>query len=1273
MRFVESEGIELSDEALDRLVVKQYPYPIAVNYRRLLALQGWEERTRKCLQVFEYGMRAVTLNVLSQYLIRDVHRVSEPVLDRKLHSRMAQASLGQWVEFFFLSLRAYHGKRELFFTPEMYDLYWDTSREPHRERRRVRGPFDRLVQIRNDLAHRLPPKDEASWEALGTEAMGHLRAVLRQFHFLQHYDLIRVVDRRGSEYEYERYMGQTITSHCEELEGEDGLRMGWFYLSRRDRCVLELHPLLIAWMEEGEVEPRDVAMYDRLMKEAVEYVALAVQKMVEERDAELLALFQELIHNLEHFKLARRKTMLSWEGLRWAAGVLTAEQMETLREKHRAGLYLQREATLGEFRDFLASGKGCLVLTGKSGVGKSNFVLSLVDEFAEREDVGLVIYNAARLRIPGTALEKLSQDLGRHLTLRGEAPEALFGKLRERGELTSKTLIVVFDALNENEEGKGVLQKIDRLVGDGGHPWLKVVITSRPAAWHRLARGLPLAGGRYYRGVGQEGYLSGEQELVVKLEPFGFHELEAAYANYRREYSLQNEFGSLRPAVVQALRDPLILRLVAEIHEGQMIPEDLQVSEIHDRYVEMLQRTGRLFAVDLELLKRDLMPLMIAKGHYENKVTAAQISSAQTSDDRPLWELIYSDDILSDGSRVNESFERLVDTEILVGQGTALDYEISFKYERFYDYLGGERLYELYKRSADVVAFFEALIEAAREKPFLLGVIQNALQRDLEAGRTETILGLCSVVSAEVRDMAATALISYGEEHRERVRPLLDTLLPTRTPLAELSDRDVNAGLVALSVGGYLGVPEVLARGVRSSSPVLRTEAVRQTCLLWSRDRQKGWGILDGLIEEILETLWFSRLVWQVVRKKARFDLLESAGWISAYILVYHYAEEGIAGRLQQKWRPVIARVLFYRGDRSRWDRAVGRARELILSTLVDVVVGRLSKFPSRYNPTSPVEMRGFYKLPQRTRKRAFHLANYLDPSFGEWEELESLINELYPTQNSIINLVIGHSLVARGRKEPLVALRIMRDLFFAGVKSSKPGIINGDVIWFAITLAGMQEQVSDEIFEAIRELMFAATKDVKDWHSPIRTYSNVWFDDYARFYVKKYGSSKVDVLEWQAKRALDENDVTAMIDMLSVVGRLINSSYWRVVTEVIKILAPAKSPEVRDKIVDLLARIRARHKEFVDGFLEQYLKDSEIRRWVLVRSAQEELIDTIGGGSGPWADFIVDIMHSDEFRQDLVWIARTVTRSNSFNQALKITAKWGINKIYGEEIFPFR
>jgi len=49
-----------SDDSLDQLILTEYPYPIAVNYRRLLKTEGWEARTRKCIEVFEYGLRAIT-------------------------------------------------------------------------------------------------------------------------------------------------------------------------------------------------------------------------------------------------------------------------------------------------------------------------------------------------------------------------------------------------------------------------------------------------------------------------------------------------------------------------------------------------------------------------------------------------------------------------------------------------------------------------------------------------------------------------------------------------------------------------------------------------------------------------------------------------------------------------------------------------------------------------------------------------------------------------------------------------------------------------------------------------------------------------------------------------------------------------------------------------------------------------------------------------------------------------------------------------------------
>src|SRR5919109_241888 len=105
---------ELTPDPIDELVLTEYPYPIAANYRRILESRDWERRTRECIDVFGYGMRAMTLGILSQYLIRDRDVFSDQTLNRELYKqKLSNISPGTWVSYLFLALKAYGGKREL--------------------------------------------------------------------------------------------------------------------------------------------------------------------------------------------------------------------------------------------------------------------------------------------------------------------------------------------------------------------------------------------------------------------------------------------------------------------------------------------------------------------------------------------------------------------------------------------------------------------------------------------------------------------------------------------------------------------------------------------------------------------------------------------------------------------------------------------------------------------------------------------------------------------------------------------------------------------------------------------------------------------------------------------------------------------------------------------------------------------------------------------------------------------------------------------------------
>ena len=85
------------------------------------------------------------------------------------------------------------------------------------------------------------------------------------------------------------------------------------------------------------------------------------------------------------------------------------------------------------------------------------------------------------------------------------------------------------------------------------------------------------------------------QEFEIELERFQRDELREVYEKYSQAFSLHTKYDELRPSIREVLRDPLVLRLVAEIYTYQEIPEDIRINEIYKLYVNQLLDTGRLY------------------------------------------------------------------------------------------------------------------------------------------------------------------------------------------------------------------------------------------------------------------------------------------------------------------------------------------------------------------------------------------------------------------------------------------------------------------------------------------------------------------------------------------------------------------------------------------------------------------------------------------------------------------------------------------------------
>lgn len=1264
---------------LKKLILEEFPYPVSVNYHQLLEIQGWEARTRKCIQIFEFGLRSITLFILSQYLIDDVADVFNSNLDRLLHRKLGRAALGDWVEFFFQCLYAYQGKRNRLFIPELYDLYWDKNYDPNRKRKGVQTPYTRLVQIRNDLSHSLPPNDEAGWKLVGEEALQCLNNILEQFEFLKDYDLIRIISENNGEYEYECFTGLLITNKIGKLLSDmEYIREGRLYLKRGDKQVLSLYPLMIFWLEKFEQvsanESKDAAIFNRLTPQSIEYIATVIHKVITDQDDELLAMFRELIfYNLEHIKLAVKKTTFSWAGLSSAMKALTIEYLKSIGDKYNPNIYFQRESTLNEFRKFLYSDKKCFVLTGKSGVGKTNFIASLVDEFVADDSVGLIIYNAGHFSSSESVLNKIQKDLVRYVDWQQPTIDQFLAEMEKREILEGKTLVIIFDAINENADSKSFLKQIDHVASEGGRSWLKFMITSRPETWKRLSMSTPLADGRYYHSENTLDSLEGiESNLSVELLPFDEKEIEPVFNRYRQQYRINNNFNDLRPSIIKALRDPLVMRLIVETNAGDFIPQDIRESQIYDMYLDRLLKTRRLNEEDIIFLKHDLVPLMLNYDHLDNKITVDQIQYTQTGTGKPLWELIFNDGLLTDGKRVNASFIRLVDAEILIGVGTVLNYEIYFKFERFFDYFGGAQLHELYLKRSDAKEFFLKVFESAKRKPFLIGCIKQTLTRILTQGEIHLIMDLCAENSLFIRSVLVAVLEEYSETNIDLVNSIIEKILPTYDKNA-ITSSNLPSGLLAVQVGGRLSNQQVLASGIRSPIDPIRMLASRQVFLLWCRDHALGWKILEDLIQDIQQEVKYSRLVRNILSGRIHLHLLESAGWVSLYILLNYHQETNVTSQLRSIWRPVISKLLRFGKKRSYTEFLFGWVREQILSALIEVIVYRLKAFPARYNPASIAEFYHYFTLQKDIRDLVVQLAEYMDPEYGNEAEMSRLIMTVYPTQDGIVNQIIGHVLLSRCLRNFPKTLPIVQDVFDLSLKSDRPGIISGNMQWVMVMLLLIGDPTNEQAFEVLHKMLITGAEKVKEWYSPLRSYAHVWFDDYARVYVNKFGSSKVDLLDWYVSRNFENQNWAALEDFLYVIGRLSDSPYWRVVLEEIKLLKFAQEPKIQEKTVNILIRIRARHKEYLDEYLAEHFFDSNIRHLVMNQQVEENIFESLGGGSGLWVEFVNRFIHSDNMKGDLIWIASTIANSKSLAFASKNLVKWGINRVYGEEIFNLK
>jgi type II secretory pathway predicted ATPase ExeA len=1268
------------------------PHFIVVNYQRLLAAPTPQEQVKLSLHTYNLVMRALTIGLVSQYLVRDRDRVSDPYLNKLLQDKFPNVTLDVWNLLLFTTLKAYEGNRDLFFIPELYDFYWDTTAIPHRQRSEVERPFDRLTQMALELLAGRQPRDPGEWERLAEEATQLLRQVLRALAFFGNYDLIHILHADAQFYDFDLHKGPAVVTERQPRPPAVDLIPGSFYLRKGSNDFLPLHPLLVFWAQPpaaGSLSQGDTGVYERFYHEYnhVRYLLGISGETRDEIDATRAHAFVTLLYEtISEYKRTRQQAeRLTWWQLRDLCREITEQHMKTARGKYHQEWYLARHKTSQAFERFLASEKRGFVLIGKSGVGKTNFLLSVDDQMLQgRNDLSVLMFDGAQVRVSPAITSVISQGFADRLVLEGRQIENIWHEIAQIDGIAGHHIILVVDAINENPQAKELLRQLDELV-QGPWPWLKVVFSSRPETWQTIKRGVNLAEAEYYHEAETEAlgveleqftYVERAFEHSEQLGPFSTQELPQAYQLYQRAFQIATDYAQLPHTLREMLRDPLSLALVARTYAGKAIPGTLKMTELIEKYVGELKRSSRLRDADLRLLEQRLVPLMVREGHYSNAITNTDLDSTEAGAD--LYSLVYSDQMLGDNERMNQGFNNLVDADILVQQEEGHAHKIAFKYERFYEYFVGKQVLKLSKQhQPNLSEFFADMINHTTRAPFLWGAVKLALIQHAREQGIGTTREFCFTANQRIKELMVHVLTELGRDERSEVERLLIPLIPTveetgairrirdlfaKTDTA-LDPQSRNAGEVAVEVACNLKLRDVLQTAARQPDPSIRAAAIRYIYYLWQDDRDLGFEILSFLASKASSGLI------------PVFTTLESVFGLSLIIFFEHYQDHSVTERLRHIWQGIIDTMLGIRQSSGRIESTVREfVRERVFDVLMAVIFRWLEGFPSN-NIVNSHDLQAFFKLGAEEQALYRRLIRYMD-AHGEYsgEAAEQDWMAVLRTNNLLMEGVTLMGFVAHAMHHRATFLPFLERFFAAARNDTQPNLYLS-VVPLVLTTMLDQNPRDDQAFEMLVESSAACqeyytkTPQVPGMFYVFQAPESMELAPYIMHQYERTRNVQTEWLESRIQRALAQNNLPFFKTLLDQELHIVGIELQKPIPALsaLALFFSTDQPKIREYIQDFLAHLRLHYPDEVDDFLEEQQAPEAFRLQVRTNAPNESIGALIGMRA--WVFLRSVVANSDTIRPRIMRIFDRAAACKDLREWVNYFLREVVNMAYGAEV----
>jgi hypothetical protein len=1260
----------LPPDEQDDLVLNHFPYPIAVAYQKALTVETASGRFLSMTSVFTNIVRAFALVVTSNYL---------PIGDQLKHERFNKLlldslpkdiSMGKWIDLLFTGVAAFEGKRNKFFVKELLDFC---------QQKGIRGRFESVTTIRNKTIHKVTPESEGQWKDIEQQIMSPFREILAQMDFVRNYNLILTLNDTESGMTYELWRGQHIDSTRPPLKSAI-LKPDKYYLTRDFESFLELHPMIIPQdLLNTEIQGVNVGLYESFTTSQVTYIILPAQG--EAGSPSSLNDIQAIYFRLERQMKpqVRNASQLSWEQLREIAKEINDFRANKayieFQDESKHHLFLRRQLILDHFERFLASSSRTLVLIGKSGIGKSSILADIAYQYGQQSDYSVLIYDGARLSGKGSILKELASDLSRSLNTELNA-DSVIRALENIPRTDNQRFILILDAINECGDPAPLVAELDNLFVPRSN-WLKIVISSRPQPWYEIKRRLELHENLYYK-------LTEQGEIELEVTEFSFDELREAFQRYKTSYKVQSEFSELSPLMARLLRDPLTLALICHIYQGKKLPQTFQPSQIYRRYIDRLIEDKRLRDKDIRFLQQWLMPLFIKEISTDSiRYAFPTATLSEIRDDRgvKLSEYILYEDQVA-GEPLNLIYHNLASAGILAIGGTSIDEELSFRYERFWEYFGGLRLRELI---TDPVADYMKAAEAAGTKPFVRGIIRSALTEHLGSldGTVRANVVYALADNDQTRDITEDALSIIGDEKSFDLEPLLEALLKSadQTASENQESRELPRKQVAIALASRFKFPKILEMAATDASPNVRVVALFGIVQYWYDSPELGSKFLKNLADKAV-----NRLGLPVSR------YFEPLMGVSLFILFKDYRSPEATSQLAAIWRPLMEKVFHFNSNpqsalAKRLERAKSILRRQIINLGISFVLRLVGGEVDENNALSAVELNAFFKdkgAKERQRQVA-EIIRFFNVEHTDIADIEPHLKAVASSHYIFTTWLTIIAIEAHLRVSPEKCLDLAETLFEEASKYEPLGPLYGYAPFWIMAMAthpvlGNPNPAYLERYAAMLKKMWVRTGG---WYTTatgklrmlyagdvIRT-ENGSLEQGLSPSVREYLRQAVENADYDSMRYY----VLECIRMIQLEGERVAN----IVFDVVEMLEPAtnirnppdKAVELRGMLIEVLRFFRVFHPNKVDDFLSKSDLPLEFIRQITNQVARVKTTDLWSAqGLYFWETAIVRTDSRDLWRK-AHWLFSTIPTCNSLSELVSLLLRLAVNVTYGDAIFP--